>query len=186
MTTVPARERILDSAARLFIRDGYRATGIDKIIAESGVAKMSLYRHFASKNALIAAFLEQRHASWMAWFEGEVDARLAAGGGLEAIADALQSWFEGGSFRGCAFINIVTEGGVDADPQLNAHANAHKLALADYLASVARRLALARPEQVADEVLLCIEGMIVRYQMTADARVVDTGRRCLRRLQRDQ
>lgn len=109
MATPSARERILDTAARLFYQDGLRATGIDKIIAESGVAKMSLYRHFASKNELIAAFLDRRHASWMRWFEQDVEARFAASPGLEVIALALADWFSDEDFRGCAFINAVAE-----------------------------------------------------------------------------
>ncbi|MGT2433728.1 TetR/AcrR family transcriptional regulator [Cupriavidus basilensis] len=114
MATPSARERILDTAARLFYQDGLRATGIDKIIAESGVAKMSLYRHFASKNELISAFLDRRHDNWMAWFEQDVEARFAATPGLEVIADALADWFTDGEFRGCAFINAVAEAGPQA------------------------------------------------------------------------
>ena len=68
MAQPSARDHILDTAKRLFYRDGFRATGIDRIVAESGVAKMSLYRHFPSKDDLIAAFLDWRHAHWTAWF----------------------------------------------------------------------------------------------------------------------
>ena len=67
-----ARDRILQTASRLFYREGLRATGIDRIIAESGVAKMSFYRSFASKNDLIAEFLRQRHVAWMERFRAGV------------------------------------------------------------------------------------------------------------------
>ena len=183
MATPSARERILDTAARLFYQDGLRATGIDKIIAESGVAKMSLYRHFASKNELIAAFLDRRHESWMRWFEQDVEARFAASPGLEAIALALADWFSDEDFRGCAFINAVAEVCASGEGTQVAQSVAHKAELAALIGSLARRLGLPEPDAIAEEAMLCVEGMIVRYQMTADPGVVDAGRRLLRRLQ---
>lgn len=184
MPTPSARDRILDTAARLFYRDGYRATGIDRIIAESGVAKMSLYRHFASKNDLIFEYLQRRHDAWMAWFAGAMLQRLAERRNLDVMADALGEWFATGDFRGCAFINMVTEagGGAGDDPRLVEQAVAHKASLEDYIADVARTLDLTEPRQVAGEAMLCVEGMIVRYQTTCDATIVDAGRRLLGRL----
>ncbi len=67
------RERILDTAYELFSRHGTRAVGVDRIIAEAGTAKMTLYRNFASKEELIVAFLARAR--------GALDARLAAGRG---------------------------------------------------------------------------------------------------------
>ena len=63
---LPASERILLTAHDLFYREGIRATGIDRVIAESGVTKVTFYRHFPSKNELILAFLAYRHERWMA------------------------------------------------------------------------------------------------------------------------
>ena len=65
--TLPARERVLATALALFYRDGIRATGIDRVIAEAGVTKVTFYRHFPSKDALVVAFLESRHERWMAY-----------------------------------------------------------------------------------------------------------------------
>ena len=70
----PARQRILDTASEMFYRDGIRAVGIDAIIARSGVAKMSLYRNFPSKDALVTAWLEDRNSVFLA--------ALGQGGGL--------------------------------------------------------------------------------------------------------
>ncbi|MEM5277819.1 helix-turn-helix domain-containing protein [Cupriavidus taiwanensis] len=179
MATPSARDRILDTAARLFYQEGYRATGIDRIIAESGVAKMSLYRHFASKNALIAAFLARRHDEWMAWFRQQVETRLAERPRLDVIADALADWFER-DFRGCAFINVVAEAG---DAEAHQQAAAHKARLEAFVADIAARLGLRDPQAVAAEAMLCIEGMIVRYQVQPDRAVVEAGRRLLGRLQ---
>lgn len=185
MTQLPARERILDVAKRLFYRDGYRATGIDKIIAESGVAKMSLYRNFQSKNELIAAFLSWRHEFWMGWFKNAVESRLAVKPELAALADALGEWFAAEDFRGCAFINSVAETGAGDDPQHVAQAIFHKRDVERYIAELARRLGLQAPEQVAQEAMLCLDGMIVRAQMRRDPHIVEAGRRSLARLERD-
>src|SRR3954470_9100662 len=67
-----ARQQILGTASRLFYEQGFRAVGIDTIIAQSGVAKMSLYRHFPSKEDLIVAYLEQSNAQFWEWFESVV------------------------------------------------------------------------------------------------------------------
>jgi len=183
MAQPSARDRILDTAARLFYQDGFRATGIDKIIAESDVAKMSLYRHFASKNELISAFLDWRHDFWMHWFTEEVEARFAVSPGLGVIAEALGAWFAQDTFRGCAFINVVAEAGSTGVPEHLQQAVAHKASLSAYLADIAGRLGLAEPGEVAEEAMLCLEGMIVRYQMTADPAVVEHGKRLLARLE---
>lgn len=185
MAQPSARDRILDTAKRLFYRDGLRATGIDRIIAESGVAKMSLYRHFASKDDLIAAFLDWRHDHWMTWFTTAVETRLAQGAGLAAVADALGEWFGQDDFRGCAFINAVAETGQTDDPRHRELAVRHKHALEHYLGQVAARLHLAAPEQVAEEAMLCLEGMIVRAQMGVEPSIVAAGRRVLARIQHD-
>jgi AcrR family transcriptional regulator len=183
MAQPSARDRILDTAKRLFYRDGLRATGIDRIVAESGVAKMSLYRHFPSKDDLIAAFLDWRHAHWTAWFMAAVEARLVRGQGLAGIADALGEWFAQDDFRGCAFINAVAETGATDDPRHLEQAVRHKRDLQRYLGDVASRLGLDAPDDVAEEAMLCVEGMIVRAQMGTDPRIVAAGRRLLQRIE---
>jgi AcrR family transcriptional regulator len=189
MAQPSARDRILDTAKRLFYRDGFRATGIDRIVAESGVAKMSLYRHFPSKDDLIAAFLDWRHAHWTSWFTAAVEARLARKAELAAVADALGEWFGQDDFRGCAFINAAAETGATDDPRHREQAACHKRELERYLGDVAARLRLAAPAQVAEEAMLCVEGMIVRAQMAAGpqehAQIVAAGRRLLARIERD-
>lgn len=161
----PARERILRAADRLFYRDGFRATGVDRVIAESGVAKMTFYRHFPSKDDLMIAVLQGRHARWMQWFTAAVDGRLQGGGaGLDVIAKVLDEWFRQPGFRGCVFINAVAEDGV-AD-RFRSVSVAHKAELQAYVRSVCRRLGIARPERAAAAVMVAIEGAIVRAQMT--------------------
>jgi AcrR family transcriptional regulator len=159
---LPPRERILRAAHGLFYREGIRATGIDRVIAESGVAKLTFYRQFESKDALVLAFLERRHARWMAWFAAALGRH---GGDAGAVAPALREWFEGGDFRGCAFLNSVAELG-PAMPEVAALARAHKRAVA---AAVAALLPPAPGRAArARAIALAIDGAIVQAQYLAD------------------
>jgi AcrR family transcriptional regulator len=109
--TRSARERILDTAYDLFSRHGIRAVGVDRIIETSGVAKMSLYRHFPSKDDLVLAFLQEREERWTnAWLRAEVERRAGAPAErLLAIFDVFGEWFARDDFEGCSFINVLLE-----------------------------------------------------------------------------
>jgi AcrR family transcriptional regulator len=105
------RERILETAYELFSRHGTRAIGVDRIIAESGVAKMTLYRNFASKDELILAFLERRRERWTrAWLQAMVETQgTTPAERLVAIFDVFGEWFLREDFEGCSFINVMLE-----------------------------------------------------------------------------
>lgn len=163
METPSARERILRTAHDLFYRDGIRATGVDRLIAESGVAKLTFYRHFASKDELVRAFLEYRHARWMAWFVDALGRHGAhQGRGVQALVDALEEWFRDPGFRGCAFVNSVVEVGASVDGALDI-ARQHKLemeqVIGELLPAGPARAAWARTLGLA------VDGAVVRAQM---------------------
>jgi AcrR family transcriptional regulator len=105
------RERVLQTAYELFSRHGTRAVGVDRIIAESGVAKMTLYRNFASKDDLILAFLERREEHWTReWLQATVERRAETPAQrLLAIFDTFAEWFARDDFEGCSFINVMLE-----------------------------------------------------------------------------
>ena len=154
----PPRQRILHTAHDLFYRDGIRATGIDRVIAESGVAKVTFYRQFASKDDLILAFLEHRHERWMAWF---ADALARHGGTPAAIAPALAEWLRSADYRGCAFLNSVGELAASLPAVLDA-TRRHKR---DMTAAVARLLEPAPGRaRTARALALAIDGAIVQAQ----------------------
>ena len=177
---VTPRERILDAAVRLFYRDGIAATGVDRVIAEAGVAKATLYYHFPSKEALAVAFLAERHRQWMAGFRRHLAAQPRQD--LPAVADALACWMREPDFRGCAFINAVTE---DASAAVRAQALAHKSELQLVIAGICQKQYTAAMAAVlARQAMLVIEGMIVRFQMTADPQVMADGRSVLAQLAR--
>jgi AcrR family transcriptional regulator len=116
ITAVPpteptARERILETAYTLFSQRGIRDVGIDEIIARAGIAKATLYRHFASKDQLVVAFLERREQCWTLGFV-EAEARRRAATPEEqllAIFDVFDEWFRREDFEACSFINTLLE-----------------------------------------------------------------------------
>lgn len=163
LSALPARERILLTAHQLFYRDGIRATGVDRLIAESGVAKLTFYRHFSGKDELVRAFLEHRHQRWMAWF---VDALGRHGAGPEAglapLASAMAEWFADPGFRGCAFINAVAEVGGTL-PDAVAMARRHKEEMVQVIEGLLPKGPGRRALAVA--AALAVDGAIVRAQM---------------------
>jgi AcrR family transcriptional regulator len=113
-----AREQILDAAYELFSRGGIRAVGIDSIVERSGVARMTLYRHFASKDELVLEFLQRREEIWTkAWLQGEVVRRaVSPTDQLLAVFDVFDGWFRQDGFEGCSFINVLLEIADATDP----------------------------------------------------------------------
>jgi AcrR family transcriptional regulator len=110
---VGPRQRILDSAYRLFSQRGIRDVGIDEIVVEAGVARATLYRQFKSKDELVLAFLEQREQRWTF---GAVEAEARRRGNtpeeqLLAIFDVYDGWFQQADFEACAFLNVMVEMG---------------------------------------------------------------------------
>ena len=170
---LPARDRILATASELFYQEGTQNVGIDRIIAESGVAKMSLYNHFKSKDALIAAWLQQRDENWRAWFQDAVETRATESRErLLAIFDVLVEWFEQPDFRGCAFINSTVELVNREHPGYQV-AVQHQQAIADYILGLVKEAELSHPEALTQQLLILVEGAIVVAMMQgrADAAV---------------
>src|SRR5262249_48824161 len=109
-TTSEARQRILETADRLFYQEGIRAVGIDRIIAEAGVAKMTPYAHFPSKDDLILAVLVHREQGVLEFFRRGLERHGKKGKHpLRAFFAALKEWFETPGFRGCGFQNAAVE-----------------------------------------------------------------------------
>jgi len=166
-TTVPsstaprrpgAKARIIAAAAELFYRAGVRAVGIDAVIERAGVAKMSLYRAFSSKDALVAAFLEDADRRYWQWFEGV----LARHPGeprrqLLALFTALAKATRRPDYRGCPFVNTAVEFPEPDHPGRRV-AEANKRELRRRLGLLTAALAVPQPDQLADQLLLLMEG----------------------------
>ena len=158
-------DRILHTASDLFYREGIRNVGVDRIIAESGVAKMSLYNHFKSKDALIEAWLRQEDEQWCKWLKTTVEQQNSdPTKQLLAIFDALREWFEGPDFRGCAFINASIDL-ANRDHPGHRVALEHQQSIYSYILNLAQTAEIASPEQLARQLLLLVQGAIVVAMM---------------------
>jgi AcrR family transcriptional regulator len=156
------RERILETAYELFSREGTRAVGVDRIIAESGAAKMTLYRNFASKNELIIAFLERRGERWTrAWLQAESMRRGATPAErLLAIFDVLAEWFAREDFEGCSFINVMLEVTDAGDPVRQASVR-HLTAIRAFVAGLAEEAGVEDTDAFARQWHILMKGSIV-------------------------
>ena len=160
-----ARDRILEKASELFYQEGIQNVGIDRIIAESGVAKMSLYNHFKSKDALIEEVLRQRDRRWRSWFEETVAQHSSdPKERLLAIFDVLRSWFEAPDFRGCAFINTTIELAQPNHP-CSQVALENKHAIHNYILGLAQAAGINTPELLARQLFLLVEGATIVAMM---------------------
>lgn len=169
-------EHLVESAAELFYRDGFNATGIDKILRDAGVAKMTLYRHFCSKDDLILAALRRKDERFRNWLvrtvEGSAnDPRQR----LLAVFDALEQWFSAPDFHGCMFINAAAEFGDLADP-VHAAAAEHKRLVRNYLETLAVAAGAKKPRQLAQQINLLVDGAVVTAHVSGDPSVAKTAR----------
>jgi AcrR family transcriptional regulator len=154
----PARQRILDTASEMFYRGGIRAVGIDAIIARSGVAKMSLYRNFPSKDALVTAWLTDRNAFfWRRWDKAEASRDGDPRGQLEAILDMIAATVLHPKWRGCPFLNTGTEF-PEPDHPARTIILANKRAVRERLRSLAAAADAHDPDLLAQQLQLLIDG----------------------------
>jgi AcrR family transcriptional regulator len=159
------RDQLIDTALKLFARHGYRATGIDTILKEAGIAKMTLYHHFKSKDELIEAALRRRDQEWRAWFKAKVEQRAAgARARLLAIFDVLEEWFRRKDYHGCSFSRAATE---YRDPRHAIHelAAEHKRIVHGYVTSLAAEAGANEPAKLADQLCVLVDGAVINMEV---------------------
>jgi AcrR family transcriptional regulator len=153
-----ARDKVFEVAADLFYRKGIRAIGVETIVKEAGVAKISLYRNFSSKDDLIVAYLTERNDSfWRQWddrFDRHKADPLAQ---LRAIMSYLAQRTTQPGYRGCPFINYSAEFPDAAHPGHRV-VEANKREMRRRLVEISEALGVADPRQLADGLLLLVEG----------------------------
>ncbi len=162
-----ARDRILDTAFRLFYSRGIRVVGVDLIIAESHVAKATLYKHFRSKDDLVLAYLDKVDGVWT----GQLRASAEAAGPdardqLVGLFDALETACRRPGYRGCAFINAAAE----ASPGAPVHERtvAHKQAVLAWVRELAGEADAQDPDTLARSLTLLLDGALADGALAAD------------------
>jgi AcrR family transcriptional regulator len=179
-----AGDRILDTASGLFYARGLRAVGVDTIIAESGVAKATFYKHFPAKDDLIVAYLDRVDGIWTGQLR---DAAAAAGPApadqLVGLFDALGTACRRDGYRGCAFINAAAE----AAPGTPAHDRtvAHKQRVLSWLRDLAEEAGAEKPDRLARALALLLDGALASGALDADPEAAEVARATAAALVRD-
>jgi AcrR family transcriptional regulator len=156
-------ERIMEAADRLFYQKGIRAVGVDTVAAEAGISKRSLYDTFPSKDALVAAYLRQRIQPLPASDQSPAAQVLA-------LFDQLHARFANGDFRGCPFVNAVTELAEDCETA-RAIALNYKEERRQHIASLLVQAGASHPDALANHIALLFEGAIASMLVRQDPAV---------------
>jgi AcrR family transcriptional regulator len=159
------RARLLETACTLFYERGVRAVGVDLIVEKAGVAKTSLYRHFGTKDDLIAAFLEHEDKDfWGKWDRVADRYRDDAAAELDAHIEWIGERIGRVNYRGCPQINVAAEF-PESDHPARKVAAAHKRQMRQRLETIAERLGAACPNELAAQLSLLINGAFVSSQI---------------------
>ncbi|MEX0729207.1 MAG: TetR/AcrR family transcriptional regulator [Aquisalimonadaceae bacterium] len=160
------RDQLLETATELFYRNGCHTTGIDRILAEAGVAKMTLYKHFRSKEELVLAASQRFHDQLREDFQSFVEqGDLSPRQQLLAIFEFMANWCQKPGFCGCPSINLAVQYPDHADPIHRAAAE-HKRIREQFIANIARQAGAEKADQLARALMLLIEGATVLRQVT--------------------
>ncbi|WOB07732.1 TetR/AcrR family transcriptional regulator [Piscinibacter gummiphilus] len=153
VSPVPMKDRILEAADRLFYGQGIQAVGVDAVANEAGISKRTLYKHYPSKDELVAAYLSRRTGQ----------AITAEGTPVQQILglfDGLEKWFGNQRFRGCAFVNAVAELSGERQHPAVAVASGHKARRLAQVVELLRELAVDGPERLAEQIVVLFEGAV--------------------------
>lgn len=162
-----ARERILDTAFRLFYAHGPRGVGVDTVIAESGVAKATLYKHFSRKDDLVLAYLDSVDQAWFGALRAAAhDAGDDPRHQLAGMFDALTTACRREEYHGCAFINTAAES--DTGSKVHLRTIEHKNLVRAWVTDLARRAGASHPDRLARQLTLLLDGGLSNGVLDAD------------------
>jgi len=176
-----SRQRLIETAAALFYRRGIHRTSIDEVVAEAGLTKPTLYRHFGSKDALVAAVVEYRSICWSEAIEARISSARSPVRRIVAVFEFLEEFIAARNFRGCALVNASVE---ILDPSTAGRkcAQANKQRNRERLERLARNAGLTKPKALAASLSLLFEGAIVTAYVESDADAGRDARRAAERL----
>ncbi|HVQ92720.1 MAG TPA: TetR/AcrR family transcriptional regulator [Mycobacteriales bacterium] len=164
-----AKARILEAADDLFYNEGIHAVGIDRVIAQAGVAKGSLYYSFTGKDDLIRAYLAHRHGTWAERISAGIAAHTDPRDRIVAVYDVLATLFAQPGYHGCAFVNATAEAAPDSVEARAA--TTFRAWLHDLFLDLATGTDAADPNRLADTLVLLYDGAVATSHMdkTPDA-----------------
>ncbi len=168
MSQPSKREQIINVALGLFYKNGFNATGVEKIREAANVSKKTLYNHFTSKDELILTVLRRRDEQFRNGFMRSVE-RLGSTPleRLEAIFDTADEWFNSKDFCGCMFINASAEFS-EADNPCHVIAAEHVRLMSDYIKDLAEKSGARDPGELAEQIFLLMQGATVQAHVSGD------------------
>ncbi len=175
--SVNLREHILDVATGLFYKHGLRNVGIDRIISESGIARMTLYNHFKSKDLLIEEYLRRASSRWMKWYAGKIE--RATDDPRERILAAftvLDGWFRSRDFRGCSVTNAMVELADEAHPASAVKGEYHD-GLRRLFAGLVHDAGIADSDELVEELIVVLRGAMISALVDGPQEVAARARR---------
>jgi AcrR family transcriptional regulator len=185
MNSLGPRERILETASRLFYTQGYNNTGINQILDEAKVAKASLYQHFGSKDELGVYYLKAARQEWFAGIEKWTGAKKTPIQKLIACFDFLEYALQQNNFLGCKFINMLSEIG-DTNALMSKEVLEHKGKFRQYLKSFIQGPLQGKPIEdidiLGDSIFLLYEGAIVQSKIHKETWPVKKAKRMVQLL----
>lgn len=177
------RQQLIQIAKQRFYRDGFRNVGIDAILEDVGISKTAFYKHFASKDDLMVAVLDDVDAFLRQQLREMIrqSGGRSAVGQLRAVLDVVQRVSDGADFHGCIFVNAAMEFPLPHDPAHQAAAK-HKHAIEELIFEIAERAGADDPAAFAQEMCLIIEGGYVTRSVTNDPNAFAIARRLAEQL----
>lgn len=177
------------TASELFYHQGFRATGINEVIAKSGVAKATFYNHFTTKDALCLEYLRERHTAEFEAIRISVDDHTTARERFLAVMTSVKYWIETNNLRGCAFLNMVAEV-PDPESSLRKEGLKHYHCLHQLIEELARELIHSDAQRyrdldaksLADDYLIIFGGAIAMTEIYNDIWPVEQGLQLIQRL----
>ena len=163
-TEIAPKDKLFQTAARLFYQHGYRAIGVDTIAAESGIGKMTLYRHYPSKDDLILAYLRDSNKNFWDYFEQLTRDALTSREKLLAFFDGLQDYVNTPTCYGCPFLNIAAEY-PETDYPGHQVALEHKQSVRARFRQLASEAGAKNPTALADQLFLLMDGAYTASRM---------------------
>ena len=163
-----AKSRILNTAMRLFNKQGVHHTGTEQLIAESDVAKMTFYKHFPTKSKLVCEFFKLKDQIWFDTLNSYIDQADGAENKILSLFDALEGWFSEPDYYGCPFVRGLSDFDASNDPEIAACVNKHFSETTKLVSRLLTEMKVKSEEvnELTTKILTLITGAIVLAHAT--------------------
>jgi AcrR family transcriptional regulator len=170
------RERILAAASDLFLARGINATGVDTIVAEAGIAKMTLYKHFRTKEDLVLEVVSRRSRDFSEWLSARLEKSASnPSEKLQRLFDYVEEWLADPHCSGLPFLKACAEFPQHDSPVHRLSAELSR-EFRDYITGLAREAGIRAPEALGLQLAMLIEGAVLSEQFSENSGALEHAR----------